>query len=175
MRPALSIPKKHKYNTMAAISINKYSTPKELEAYARLYAKVISWSDEDNCYIGSLPEICGNCCHGDTVEDVAKQLAVIVLDLVADKANGQDFGTVPPPGRLSFISRSRFSLSKNVNTEVAQLRRRLNLSQDDFAKALGVSLSTVSLWEQGRRRPDGASSRLLEIAAKHPDVILEKV
>lgn len=160
---------------MAAISINKYSTPEELEAYARLYAKVISWSDEDNCYVGSLPEICGNCCHGDSVEEVARQLADIVLELVTDKAQGLDLGSVPPPGRLSFVSRSRFSLSKNVNSEVAQLRRRMNLSQEDFAKALGVSQSTVGLWEQGRRRPDGASSRLLEIAEKHPEVLLEKV
>lgn len=157
------------------MDINKYSAPEELAAYARLYAKVIYWSDEDNCYIGSLPEICGNCCHGGTEAEVLQQLDVIVLDLVEDKARGLDLGTVPPPGSLSFISRSRFSLSKNVHAEVAQLRHRLGLSQADFAKALGVSLSTVGLWEQGRRRPDGASCRLLEIAAKHPEVLMEKV
>lgn len=149
--------------------------PDGLEAYARRYAKVIYWSDEDNCYIGSLPEICGNCCHGGTEAEVLQQLDVIALDLVEDKARGLDLGTVPEPGEISFITRSRFSLSKNVHAEVAKLRHRLGLSQAGFAKALGVSLSTVGLWEQGRRKPDGASSRLLEIAAKHPDVILGKV
>ena len=26
------------------------------------YTKIVEWSDEDNCYVGSVPELCGPCC-----------------------------------------------------------------------------------------------------------------
>lgn len=58
---------------------------------------------------------------------------------------------------------------------VVRVRRRLGLSQPVFAAALNVSRETVRAWEQGKRRPDGAAARLLEIADKHPDVILSTV
>jgi predicted RNase H-like HicB family nuclease len=32
----------------------------------RRYLKVVEWSDEDACYIGSAPPLLGQCCHGDT-------------------------------------------------------------------------------------------------------------
>lgn len=40
--------------------------------------KIVEWSEEDGCYIGSAPPLIGRCCHGDTEEEVYKQLAVIV-------------------------------------------------------------------------------------------------
>lgn len=58
---------------------------------------------------------------------------------------------------------------------VAQLRKRLKLSQPVFAAALNVSASTVRAWERGARVPDGPSLRLLEVADRHPDDVLEHV
>lgn len=58
---------------------------------------------------------------------------------------------------------------------IAALRTRLKLSQPVFAGALNVSPETVRAWEQSKRRPDGAALRLLEIAERHPEVILEHV
>ena len=58
---------------------------------------------------------------------------------------------------------------------IAALRGRLKLSQPVFAGALNVSAETVRAWEQSKRRPDGAALRLLEIAERHPEVILEHV
>ena len=58
---------------------------------------------------------------------------------------------------------------------IAALRGRLELSQPVFAGALNVSPETVRAWEQSKRRPDGAALRLLEIAERHPEVILEHV
>ena len=40
-----------------------------------------------------------------------------------------------------------------------------------FAAALGVSLSSVGQREQGRRRPDGASARLLSLIERHPELV----
>ncbi len=58
---------------------------------------------------------------------------------------------------------------------IIRIRTRLNASQPVFASALNVSLGTVRAWEQGARVPDGPSLRLLELAERHPDVILENL
>lgn len=58
---------------------------------------------------------------------------------------------------------------------IARLRARLRLSQPVFARALNVSAETVRSWEREKRRPDGAALRLLQVAERHPEVILENV
>ncbi len=58
---------------------------------------------------------------------------------------------------------------------VARLRARLKLSQPVFAQALNVSAATVRSWEQDKRSPHGATLRLLQVAERHPNVILENV
>jgi putative transcriptional regulator len=35
---------------------------------------------------------------------------------------------------------------------------------------LGVSLSTLRSWEQGKREPSGAARMLISITLKHPEV-----
>ena len=62
-----------------------------------------------------------------------------------------------------------------TGARIARLRARLALSQTVFAKALNVSAETVRAWEQEKRVPDGAALRLLQVADRHPDVILENV
>jgi putative transcriptional regulator len=59
--------------------------------------------------------------------------------------------------------------------QVARLRKQLNLSQPVFAQALNVSPETVRAWEQGKRSPDGAALRLLEVAQRHPEMLLSIV
>ena len=59
--------------------------------------------------------------------------------------------------------------------QIIQLRKRLNWSQMFLAKGLNVSVKTVQAWEQGLRKPEGATLKLLEIAENHPEVIGEKV
>jgi len=57
-------------------------TAAQIKAEARKYLKIVEWSQEDGCYIGSAPPIIGQCCHGDTEAEVMAQLAVIVEDWV---------------------------------------------------------------------------------------------
>ena len=42
------------------------------------YLKIVEWSEEDNCYVGSVPGWLGPCCHGDDEEKVYYQLCKIV-------------------------------------------------------------------------------------------------
>lgn len=56
---------------------------------------------------------------------------------------------------------------------VREVRHTLSVSQAIFAQMMGVSASTVRAWEQGKREPEGAARRLLQIAELHPDVLRE--
>ncbi len=58
---------------------------------------------------------------------------------------------------------------------IRKLRMNLNMSQPVFARSLNASAATVKAWEQGKRIPDGTSSRLLELAEKEPDVFVNVV
>ncbi len=40
---------------------------------------------------------------------------------------------------------------------------------------MGISVSTLRNWEQGRRTPEGSARVLLQVAAKHPKVIWDVV
>jgi putative transcriptional regulator len=57
--------------------------------------------------------------------------------------------------------------------DVARVRNRLGLSQNKFARLLGISENTLQNWEQGRRKPAGPAKVLLKVAARHPQVLLE--
>jgi putative transcriptional regulator len=56
---------------------------------------------------------------------------------------------------------------------VKEIRNRLNLSQSQFARLLGISVRTLQNWEQGKRIPVGPSRRLLQIADKHPSAFMD--
>lgn len=55
--------------------------------------------------------------------------------------------------------------------EVAELRKFIDLTQVEFANAMGISVYTLRNWEQGRRVPEGPALALLRIAARHPRII----
>jgi len=57
--------------------------------------------------------------------------------------------------------------------KVKAIRKRLHVSQTQFANLIGVSAATLRNWEQGRTYPEGAARALLRIAARRPDAILE--
>jgi len=46
------------------------------------YLKIVEWSDEDQCYIGSIPGWIGKCCHGDNEEGVYRQLCRILEEWI---------------------------------------------------------------------------------------------
>ena len=46
------------------------------------YIKVVEWSEEDRCFIGSAPPLIGPCCHGKKEADVYRQLCQIVGEWV---------------------------------------------------------------------------------------------
>src|SRR5438477_8216684 len=55
--------------------------------------------------------------------------------------------------------------------DVRATRRRLGLSQSEFAAKFGFQPATLKNWEQGRTRPDGPARVLLAVIARHPEAV----
>ena len=55
--------------------------------------------------------------------------------------------------------------------EVRDLRRRADLTQQEFAAKLGVPVETIRNWEQGKRMPRGPARALLTVIAHAPDAV----
>jgi putative transcriptional regulator len=53
-----------------------------------------------------------------------------------------------------------------------RVRRRLGLTQVEFARRIEVSHETIRNWEQGKRGPTGAARALLKILDKAPETAL---
>ena len=56
---------------------------------------------------------------------------------------------------------------------VTNIRRKLHVSQAEFARILGVSVDTLQNWEQGRRRPEGAALALLKVVKTNPKAVMD--
>ena len=59
--------------------------------------------------------------------------------------------------------------------DVKRIRAQHQLSQNDFAALMGISVATLRNWEQGRRAPEGPARVLLQVAAKHTDAVWDVV
>jgi putative transcriptional regulator len=62
----------------------------------------------------------------------------------------------------------RFEVSAE---DVKAIRAKLNKSQSEFALMIGVSVSTLQNWEQGRRQPEGPARALLKVASENPEAV----
>ena len=71
------------------------------------------------------------------------------------------------------VKEGRKSPSRTTHYEVADvkaIRARLNVSQQEFADALGTSLDTVKSWEGRRRNPTGLAAKVLATIQDDPSV-----
>ncbi len=59
------------------------------------YVKIVEWSPDDDCYVGSAPGLLYGGCHGDDEQQVFAQLCQIVDETIElYRADGK---TLPPP------------------------------------------------------------------------------
>jgi predicted RNase H-like HicB family nuclease len=59
------------------------------------YVKLVEWSDEDQCFIGSCPELFYGGCHGDDPQAVFGELCEILEEMV--DLYQQEGKPLPPP------------------------------------------------------------------------------
>jgi putative transcriptional regulator len=60
-------------------------------------------------------------------------------------------------------------IPEEINT--ARIRKKINMSQSEFAAYFGVSVRTVQEWEQGRVVPSGAARAFLIVIDREPDAV----
>jgi predicted RNase H-like HicB family nuclease len=58
------------------------------------YAKIVEWSEEDQCYVGSAPGLMYGGCHGDDEKEVFAELCRIVEEAIS--LYHQDGRPLPP-------------------------------------------------------------------------------
>jgi putative transcriptional regulator len=139
-------------------------------AEARRYTMEIEWSPEDEVFVVRFPDVPGVMTHGATREEAATmgEDAIITWLTALHDAN------IPVPPPTNTARQVSTSPPKRLPADrIREIRRGLDMSQRVFADVLNVSLATVRSWEQGVRTPDGASMRLLSIAERHPETIIE--
>jgi len=59
------------------------------------YVKLVEWSEQDGCFIGSCPELFLGGCHGDDEREVFSELCQIVEETI--EIYRQDGKPLPPP------------------------------------------------------------------------------
>ena len=83
----------------------------------------------------------------------------------------RDFARALPARVRTRLMRGKFESGEDV----VALRRFVGLTQEKFARAMGISVHTLRNWEQGRRTPEGPAIALLRIAARHPNILRESL
>jgi len=58
------------------------------------YVKIVEWSEEDSCYVGSSPGLLYGGCHGDDEQQVFEELCQVVEETI--DLYRQDDKTLPP-------------------------------------------------------------------------------
>ena len=56
-----------------------------------------------------------------------------------------------------------------------EIRAKLRLTQEQFARSFQLPLGTVRDWEQGVRAPDSAAKNYLRVIAKNPQAVLDAI
>lgn len=55
--------------------------------------------------------------------------------------------------------------------DVSALRRRMGMTQEQFAARFGFSVATLRHWERGDRSPQGAALVLLNVIKRAPEAV----
>jgi putative transcriptional regulator len=66
---------------------------------------------------------------------------------------------------------SSYRVHVPADINVAALRRRLKMSQSQFAAHFGFTPARIRDWEQGRSKPDGAVRAYLMVILKEPEAV----
>ena len=89
------------------------------------------------------------------------------LDRMSDEEVEAAARTDPDAKPLSATELERFRRVPDIKA----IRKKLNLTQEQFAATFQLSLPAVRDWEQGRYQPDQAARTLLRVIEKEPGTV----
>jgi len=94
-------------------------------------------------------------------------MAKKILDAVHQTAKGLcKAGTMDARTMREFDALCLPPVKEYSATQIKRLRTRSKASQAVFAAYLNTSTSTVQKWEQGQKKPNGPSLKLLNLVAQ---------
>jgi putative transcriptional regulator len=82
-------------------------------------------------------------------------------------------GSIKEAGKIRRGRRKASRVFRFTPADIKAVRLRLKKSQSEFALMIGVSVSTLQNWEQGRRVPEGPARALLKVVAERPDAVVK--
>lgn len=74
---------------------------------------------------------------------------------------------------FSIGKKQKAVVHKITPLDVKNIRKKLTMSQNEFASAFGISVSTLRHWERGDRSPNGPARVLMNVVAKEPKAVLK--
>ncbi|MCK4647235.1 MAG: toxin-antitoxin system HicB family antitoxin [Candidatus Aminicenantes bacterium] len=92
------------------------------------YLKIVEWSEEDQCYVGSVPGWIGKCCHGNGEMKVYQELCEIVDEWI--KIYDKEGRPLPRPTNKNysgkFVLRTGSDLHKALAVKALSKGESLN-------------------------------------------------
>ena len=104
------------------------------------YIKLVEWSEEDQCYIGSIPGWIGQCCHGEKEEDVYHELCLIVNEWIQTyKKEGMK---IPNPTNKKYSGKFQLRLGSELHKVLSLKAMQTGDSLNNFCiKAIKQSIA----------------------------------
>ena len=99
------------------------------------YLKIVEWSDEDQCYVGSIPGWIGRCCHGDNEEEVYHELCQILeewIDIYKED-------NIPLPSGIAekkFYGKIQLQIDSDLHKALAIRAMQANESLNNFCEKI---------------------------------------
>ena len=63
----------------------------------------------------------------------------------------------------------------DLSTSIKKIRQKTFMTQEEFAKELGVAFSTVNRWEKGKTTPNFAAMKQMKDFCQRNDISFEEV
>lgn len=81
------------------------------------YLKLVVWSEEDQCYVGSVPCLIDACCHGSDETEVYRELCSIVDEWI--EIYRKDGRPLPPPTNRDYSGRFVLRIGPEMHRALA--------------------------------------------------------
>lgn len=104
------------------------------------YIKLVEWSEEDQCYVGSIPGWIGQCCHGENEEKVYRELCQIVDEWI--EIYKREGLPLPVPTNRKFSGKFQLRVGSELHKVLSLKAMQTGDSLNNFCiKALKQSLA----------------------------------
>ncbi|SLM30628.1 HicB family protein [Desulfamplus magnetovallimortis] len=95
------------------------------------FLKIVEWSEEDQCYVGSIPGWIGKCCHGDDETEVYSQLCKI-LDEWIELYEEDNIPLPPTIANKKFSGKFQLRVDQELHKALAIKALQANESLNSF-------------------------------------------